>query len=141
MSVWPPEVTKMAMKPSPLQKHLLDGCTVDMPVLNCHWWEGYCLAVQYIVDIIVCVCQAAHVGVGISGADGLQASCASDYSIAQVSTLHLHPFSRSDLLISARCHLWGFWSGKRDTKLWHLCLIKAHRFVQHCIYDTHWFAR
>ena len=32
-----------------------------------------------------CVClKAAHVGVGISGADGLQAACASDYSVAQV---------------------------------------------------------
>jgi len=28
--------------------------------------------------------QAAHVGIGISGVEGLQASCASDYSIAQV---------------------------------------------------------
>src|SRR6218665_1427897 len=28
--------------------------------------------------------QAAHVGVGISGVEGLQAACASDYSIAQV---------------------------------------------------------
>jgi len=29
--------------------------------------------------------QAAHVGIGISGVEGLQASCASDYSIAQVN--------------------------------------------------------
>ena len=29
--------------------------------------------------------QAAHVGVGISGVEGLQAACASDYAIAQVS--------------------------------------------------------
>lgn len=28
--------------------------------------------------------QKAHVGVGISGVEGLQAACASDYSIAQV---------------------------------------------------------
>ena len=28
--------------------------------------------------------QAAHVGVGISGVEGLQAACASDYAIAQV---------------------------------------------------------
>lgn len=28
--------------------------------------------------------QKANVGVGISGAEGLQAACASDYSIAQV---------------------------------------------------------
>jgi len=29
--------------------------------------------------------QAAHVGIGISGVEGLQAACASDYSIAQVN--------------------------------------------------------
>ena len=28
--------------------------------------------------------QTAHVGVGISGVEGLQAACASDYAIAQV---------------------------------------------------------
>lgn len=28
--------------------------------------------------------QKAHVGIGISGVEGLQAACASDYSIAQV---------------------------------------------------------
>lgn len=31
----------------------------------------------------VAMIQKAHVGVGISGAEGLQAACASDYSIAQ----------------------------------------------------------
>lgn len=31
--------------------------------------------------------QKAHVGIGISGVEGLQAACASDYSIAQVSNL------------------------------------------------------
>lgn len=35
----------------------------------------------------VAMIQKAHVGVGISGVEGLQAACASDYSIAQVSTL------------------------------------------------------
>ena len=30
--------------------------------------------------------QAAHVGIGISGVEGLQAACASDYAIAQVWT-------------------------------------------------------
>lgn len=33
----------------------------------------------------VAMIQKASVGVGISGAEGLQAACASDYSIAQVS--------------------------------------------------------
>lgn len=33
----------------------------------------------------VAMIQKAHVGVGISGAEGLQAACASDYSIAQVN--------------------------------------------------------
>lgn len=32
----------------------------------------------------VAMIQKASVGVGISGAEGLQAACASDYSIAQV---------------------------------------------------------
>ena len=31
-----------------------------------------------------CILQAAHVGIGISGVEGLQAACASDYAIAQV---------------------------------------------------------
>lgn len=34
----------------------------------------------------VAMIQKAHVGIGISGVEGLQAACASDYSIAQVST-------------------------------------------------------
>jgi len=34
----------------------------------------------------VAMIQKAHVGVGISGMEGLQAACASDYSIAQVPT-------------------------------------------------------
>lgn len=33
----------------------------------------------------VAMIQKAHVGIGISGVEGLQAACASDYSIAQVS--------------------------------------------------------
>ncbi len=35
----------------------------------------------------VSMIQAAHVGVGISGREGLQATRASDYAIAQVRTL------------------------------------------------------
>lgn len=35
----------------------------------------------------VAMIQAAHVGVGISGIEGLQAACASDYSISQVGRL------------------------------------------------------
>lgn len=35
--------------------------------------------------------QTAHVGVGISGNEGLQAANSSDYSIAQVSELVLEP--------------------------------------------------
>lgn len=37
----------------------------------------------------VAMIQKAHVGIGISGVEGLQAACASDYSIAQVSTNHV----------------------------------------------------
>lgn len=33
----------------------------------------------------VAMIQKAHVGIGISGVEGLQAACASDYSIAQVN--------------------------------------------------------
>jgi phospholipid-transporting ATPase len=32
----------------------------------------------------VAMIQKAHVGIGISGVEGLQAACASDYAIAQV---------------------------------------------------------
>lgn len=38
-----------------------------------------------IEGIFVAVLQAAHVGVGISGVEGLQAASASDYAIAQVT--------------------------------------------------------
>jgi len=33
MAIWPPELATVAMKlsPAPLQKHLLGGCTTDMP--------------------------------------------------------------------------------------------------------------
>lgn len=34
----------------------------------------------------VAMIQKANVGVGISGVEGLQACCASDYAIAQVGT-------------------------------------------------------
>ena len=34
-------------------------------------------------------CQAAHVGIGVSGVEGLQAACASDFAIAQVLFLYV----------------------------------------------------
>ena len=37
------------------------------------------------IELSTGMIQAAHVGVGISGVEGLQAACASDYSIGQVS--------------------------------------------------------
>jgi len=37
--------------------------------------------------------QKAHVGIGISGVEGLQAACASDYSIAQVLSKLMPHFS------------------------------------------------
>lgn len=43
----------------------------------------------------VAMIQKAHVGVGISGVEGLQAACASDYSIAQVLYLLLYNFGSS----------------------------------------------
>jgi len=56
--------------------------------LGC-WWKypwscpPVCLYSLYYLLHTLCA-QAAHVGIGISGVEGLQASCASDYSIAQV---------------------------------------------------------
>ena len=44
----------------------------------------------------VVVLQAAHVGVGISGVEGLQAASASDYAIAQV-TQHVKTQFRQQL--------------------------------------------
>jgi len=41
--------------------------------------------------------QKAHVGIGISGVEGLQAACASDYSIAQVCFTCLFPESKYSL--------------------------------------------
>lgn len=49
--------------------------------------------------------QAAHVGIGISGVEGLQAACASDYSIAQFQYLNKLLFVH------------GAWSYHRLTKL------------------------
>lgn len=40
----------------------------------------------------VAMIQKAHVGVGISGVEGLQAACASDYSIAQVIDFNFYLF-------------------------------------------------
>lgn len=41
-------------------------------------------AASFVVDLCL-FSQAAHVGVGISGVEGLQAASASDYAIAQVT--------------------------------------------------------
>ena len=46
--------------------------------------------------------QAAHVGVGISGVEGLQAACASDYAIAQVRRTP-SPFGPVIWLIAPDC--------------------------------------
>jgi len=39
-TVWLPEMAKMARKPmaAPVQKHLPDGCNINMPPSNCHQW-------------------------------------------------------------------------------------------------------
>lgn len=42
--------------------------------------------------------QAAHVGIGISGVEGLQAACASDYSIAQVGILTSRSYNFYELI-------------------------------------------
>lgn len=46
--------------------------------------------------------QKANVGVGISGAEGLQAACASDYSIAQVRGKISNSQRHSDFKLSQR---------------------------------------
>lgn len=51
----------------------------------------------------VAMIQKAHVGVGISGVEGLQAACASDYSIAQVIDLG---FANKNYENSNRLHFW-----------------------------------
>ena len=49
----------------------------------------------------VAMIQKAHVGVGISGVEGLQAACASDYSIAQVGPFSVHVVgSKSNLILN-----------------------------------------
>ena len=42
------------------------------------------------LSFLICIVQAAHIGVGISGREGLQATLASDYAIAQVG-IHCTP--------------------------------------------------
>lgn len=49
----------------------------------------------------VAMIQRAAVGVGISGMEGLQAVCASDYSIAQVFTIPVLSTNMSLLLIAS----------------------------------------
>ena len=68
--------------------------------------------------------QSAHVGIGISGVEGLQAACASDYAIAQFS------FLNKLLLVH------GAWSYSRLTKL---ILYSFYKNI--CLYVIEfWFA-
>lgn len=72
----------------------------------------------------VAMIQAAHVGVGISGMEGLQAACSSDYSIAQFR------FLRRLLFVH------GAWNHNRLCKL---ILYSFHKNV--CLYVIElWFA-
>jgi len=61
------------------------GCNCDVRANHGCWMKDD-VSVFYVCGYLLCtLCvQAAHVGIGISGVEGLQASCASDYSIAQV---------------------------------------------------------
>ncbi|XP_038106522.1 probable phospholipid-transporting ATPase IA isoform X6 [Culex quinquefasciatus] len=72
----------------------------------------------------VAMIQKAHVGVGISGVEGLQAACASDYSIAQFSYL------RKLLLVH------GAWNYSR------MCKLILYSFYKNiCLYVIElWFA-
>ncbi|GIX83118.1 phospholipid-transporting ATPase IA [Caerostris darwini] len=72
----------------------------------------------------VAMIQAAHVGIGISGVEGLQATCASDYSIAQFRYLTRLLFVH------------GAWSHARLCKL---ILYSFHKNI--CLYVIElWFA-
>uniref|UniRef100_A0A5S6PYI7 Phospholipid-transporting ATPase n=1 Tax=Trichuris muris TaxID=70415 RepID=A0A5S6PYI7_TRIMR len=72
----------------------------------------------------VAMIQAAHVGIGISGLEGLQAACASDYSIAQFRYLTRLLFVH------------GAWSFHRMVKL---ILYSFHKNI--CLYIIElWFA-
>lgn len=66
----------MYSRVSPLQKAEL----VDLVKKSC---KAVTLAIGDGANDVGMI-QAAHVGVGISGVEGLQAACASDYAIAQV---------------------------------------------------------
>jgi phospholipid-transporting ATPase len=72
----------------------------------------------------VAMIQRAHVGVGISGVEGLQAACASDYSIAQFKYL------RKLLLVH------GAWNYSR------MCKLILYSFYKNiCLYVIElWFA-
>lgn len=73
-------------------KWILDSVPVSW--CYCLWFQVVELVTSHTKSITlaigdgandVAMIQKAHVGVGISGVEGLQAACASDYSIAQVS--------------------------------------------------------
>lgn len=72
----------------------------------------------------VAMIQRAHVGVGISGVEGLQAACASDYSIAQFRYL------RKLILVH------GAWNYSR------MCKLILYSFYKNiCLYVIElWFA-
>lgn len=55
----------------------------------------------------VAMIQKAHVGIGISGVEGLQAACASDYSIAQVSKspVRLDKYVIGHMILATKCIL------------------------------------
>ena len=55
MAIWPLQVAEMTTKSSLalLQKHLLGGYTVDMPLSNCHrWGHEYCFATWNVVLLV-----------------------------------------------------------------------------------------
>ena len=70
------QTSPMYSRVSPLQKAEL----VDLVKKSC---KAVTLAIGDGANDVGMI-QAAHVGVGISGVEGLQAACASDYAIAQV---------------------------------------------------------
>lgn len=101
---------------SPLQK-------AELVNLVRHRMQEICLAIGDGANDVGMI-QAAHVGVGISGVEGLQAACASDYSIAQFRFLNKLLFVH------------GAWSHHRLTKL---ILYSFYKNI--CLYFIEfWFA-
>ncbi|KAA0196055.1 phospholipid-transporting ATPase IB [Fasciolopsis buskii] len=101
---------------------IVDGQTLEY-ALSCECRKEF-LDVALSCKAVICCRYAAHVGVGISGMEGMQAACASDYAIGQFR------FLNKLLLVH------GAWNYNRLTKL---ILYSFYKNV--CLYLIQfWFA-